>query len=69
MTFNEKSYSKITAKITGATSKVTFDGVTADSSLTPDDAKTQIDKIMNIVGEAVDTAGMARIITQEATAE
>ena len=69
MTFTDKNYCKITAKVTGSTSNITFNGVTPDSSLTPDNAKAQIDKIMNIVGKAVDTAGMTRVITQEATAE
>ena len=65
MIFSDKNISKITAKITNATDKITFDGCTT-ASTTPENAKAQIDKILAIVGKSVDTAGMTRIVTQEA---
>ena len=67
MQFTSKNAAKITAKITGETSKVYFDGVTT-ATITPENAKAQIDKIMQTVSKTVDTAGMTRTLTEEATA-
>ncbi len=66
MQFTSKNAAKITAQITGETGKVYFDGVTT-ANTTPESAKAQIDKIMAVVGKAVNTAGMTRQLTEEVT--
>jgi len=66
MVFTDKLNAKFSGKISGTTSKITIDGATT-ASTTPENAKAQIDKILNIVGKAIDTTGMTRTITQEAT--
>jgi len=66
MIFTDKITAKFSGKITGSTEKITIDGATV-ASTTPENAKAQIDKILDIVGKAIDTTGMTRTITQEAT--
>jgi len=66
MQFTEKFTSKISAQVTGSTEKITLDGLTI-AATTPENAKAQMDKILNIVNKAVNTSGMIRTITQEAT--
>lgn len=65
MQFVGRGTAKITGKLTGSTSSVSISGVTADST-TPENAKTQIDKILDVVGQSIVTAGMTRTITEEA---
>ena len=67
MQFTSRNAAKITAKVTGSTEKVSFDGTTT-ANVTPESAKTQIDKIMHVVNKTVNTSGMTRTIIQEATA-
>ena len=66
MTFESIQTTKITSKLNGSTNKITFAGVTAEST-TPENAQEQINKILNITGQSVTTSGMTRTITQEAT--
>lgn len=66
MQFTEKLTSKISAQVTGSTEKITLDGLTI-AATTPENAKAQMDKILHIVNKAVNTSGMIRTITQEAT--
>lgn len=68
MVFTTKEYAKIQAALTGSTNTITIDGVTSGTT-TPENAKTQIDKILRIVGRSVETAKMKQIITKEAAAE
>lgn len=67
MVFTAKTTAKIQAQLTGSTSTITVDGVTAGET-TPENAKAQIDKILYIVGKSVLTAKMKQIITKEAVA-
>lgn len=66
MQFTEKLTSKISAQVTDSTEKITLDGLTI-AATTPENAKAQMDKILHIVNKAVNTSGMIRTITQEAT--
>ena len=66
MTFESVTTTRITAKYTGATTSISMNGITAGET-TPENAKTQIDKILDIVSKSVTTTGMIRTITQEAT--
>ena len=68
MVFAEKETAKIQAMLSGSTSSITIDGVTSGAT-TPENAKAQIDKILNIVGRSVITAKMKQIITKEAVSE
>lgn len=68
MIFADPITAKFSGKITGATEKITIDGATARAT-TPENAKAQIDKMLGIVNKAIDTTGMTRTITQEATSE
>lgn len=65
MVFTAKSFAKIQAMLTGSTSTLTIDGVTSGET-TPENAKAQIDKILDIVGKSVVTTKMKQIITREA---
>ena len=65
MVFTTIQTAKITAMLTGTTNTLTIDGVTSGET-TPENAKTQIDKILNIVGKSVVTTKMKQIITREA---
>ena len=67
MTFTAKATAKISAKYSDSNGRITFDGTSTSNSLTPEDAKESIDKILGIVGRAVTKTGMTRTITQEAT--
>ena len=66
MTFENIQTTKITARYTDSENKITFNGVTA-AATTPENAKSQIDKILGIVDQSVTTTKMTRTITQEAT--
>lgn len=66
MEFTNPIVAKITAQVADSTEKVSINGVTADST-TVENAKSQIDKLLNIVNKSVYTAGMTRTIIQEAT--
>lgn len=66
MTFEALTTTKITAKFSDSTNSIAIGGVTAGTT-TPENAKTQIDKITGIFGRSVTTTGMKRTITQEAT--
>lgn len=66
MTFESLTTTKITAKFTGATTSISMAGITA-AATTPENAKAQIDKILDVIGKSVTTTGMTRTITQEAT--
>lgn len=68
MVFTELVTAKITAPLSGTTSTITIDGVTSGVT-TPENAKAQIDKILNIVGKSVTTSKMKQIITKEAAEE
>lgn len=56
----------ITASVANTTSKIALSGITSNREITPDTAKTQIDKLLNVVGKSVITAGMLRTQTEEA---
>lgn len=68
MVFTTKEYAKIQAQMSDSTNTITIDGVTSGET-TPENAKAQIDKILNIVGRAVATTKMKQIVTKEAVAE
>lgn len=68
MVFTTKEYAKIQAQISGSTGTITIDGVTSGAT-TPENAKAQVDKILNIVGKSVVTDKMKQIITKEAAVE
>lgn len=64
-TFNEKPAATIKARVTGTEDFISVPGTNPTS--TPDDAKTQIDKILALVGDkTVDIDGMTRTRTAEA---
>lgn len=64
-TFTSKPVAKIQAQLSGSTSTVTVDGITAADSLTAENATDSINKVLDVVGKSVIKAGMKRIITQE----
>ena len=65
MTFTQTPVATIKAKITGTTDSVSVQGTNPTS--TPENAKTQIDKILALVGtKTVSTAGMTRTRFEEA---
>lgn len=67
MTFQAKGVAKLTAKYTGSQNTVTFHGITTANDLTPENAKAQADKILDLVGRSCATSGMTRTRTEEAT--
>jgi len=67
MVFTEKETAKIQANLSDNSKSITIDGVTSGET-TPENAKTQIDKILDIVGKSVSTTKMRQIITKEAVA-
>lgn len=67
MVFTEKVTAKIQAQVSGTTGTITIDGITS-GTVTPENAKAQIDKILDIVGKSVETSKMKQIITKEAAA-
>ena len=48
LAFNNKPITTIKARVTGTTENVAFAGCTADNTLTPTDAATQINKVLAI---------------------
>lgn len=64
-TFVSEPTAKIQAQLSGSTSTITIDGVTAADSLTADNSVTQINKVLDVVGKAVVKTGIKRIITQK----
>lgn len=64
-TFVSKPVAKIQAQLSGTTSTVTIDGVTAAASLTAENSVTQINKVLDVVGKGVVKTGIKRIIVQE----
>ena len=68
MVFTTKEYAKIQAQMSDSTNTITIDGVTSGDT-TPENAKAQIDKILNIIGRSVSTTKMKQIVTKEAVAE
>ena len=65
MTFQDTQTVKINAGITGSTNTISINGITSQA-FTPETAKTQIDKFLDIVGISVKTNKMKRIRTEEA---
>lgn len=68
MTFENTATVNISAKLSGMTNKITFSGITNSNDLTPENAATQINKILAIVNKSVSATGMIKTITQEAIA-
>ena len=66
MQFLNSSTAKISGTLSGKTSRISIDGTTTETTPTPEEAKTQVDKILDIVGMSILTTGMTRTITQEA---
>ena len=64
-TFVSKPVAKIQAQLSGTTSTVTIDGITAAASLTAENSVTQINKVLDVVGKGVVKNGIKRIIVQE----
>ena len=65
MAFVTKPVAKIQANLSDNFSTITVDGITADDTLTETTATTEINKVLDIVGKAVTSTGMKRILTQE----
>lgn len=65
MIFQEKQSLKVQAPIANTTSKITLDGIKT-SAFTPEEAKTNMDILLNIVSISVNTNGMIRTRTEEA---
>lgn len=65
MVFTDLQTSKVTAMLTGTTNTITIDGITS-GTITPDNAQSQINKILAIVGKSVVKTKMKQIITREA---
>lgn len=64
-TFNNKPVATIKAKITGTSDSISVPGT--NPSTTPDNAKTQIDKLLNVVGtKTVAVEGMKQVRESEA---
>lgn len=65
--FNFKPVATLKAQsATDSKDTFTFHGVTT-ASTTPDNAATQINKILSIIGKSATTEKMTRTITEEAT--
>ena len=64
-TFNFKPVATLKAQSATSTDMFTFQGVTT-ANTTPDNAATQINKILGIVGKSATTEKMTRTITEEA---
>ena len=65
MVFTEKATAKIQAQITGTTNTMTIAGTNATET-DPENAATQINKLLDVVGKSVTTSGMVKIVEQEA---
>ena len=63
--FENKPTAKIQAQLSGSTSSITIDGVTAAASLTAENSVTQINKVLDVVGKSIVKPGIKRIIVQE----
>lgn len=66
MTFANTATVKISAYLGTTTNRITLDGITNDDTLTPENAATQINKILKIADQSVSATGMIKTITQEA---
>ena len=64
-TFNFKPVATLKAQSATSTDMFTFQGVTT-ANTTPDNAATQINKILGLVGKSANTDKMTRTITEEA---
>lgn len=64
-TFNFKPVATLKAQSATSTDMFTFQGVTT-ANTTPDNAATQINKILGLVGKSATTDKMTRTITEEA---
>ena len=64
--FQDKLTCTIASYFTGSTNKLSLAGINPDSSITPDQAATEINKFIAIVGKSVTTMKMERSIKQEA---
>lgn len=65
MTFEDRPFVKVSAPVQGTTGTISIDGITAQP-FTPEEAKTNLDILLNIVGKIVLTKNMKRIRTEEA---
>lgn len=65
MIFQDQPTVKVTSKISGTTNKISMTGITANA-FTPEEAQTQLNKILDIIGISVLTSGMTRTRTEEA---
>lgn len=65
MHFVGRGSAKLTAKVTGSTKTISLDGVTPNNT-TPENAKAQADKLLDIVNKSVQTSGMTRSVIEEA---
>ncbi len=66
LAFNNKPITTIKARVTGTTENVAFAGCTADNTLTPTDAATQINKVLAIIGKTISAdTNMIRTQVQE----
>jgi len=66
MIFEDKPFVKVTAVVENTTNTISIDGITANA-FTPEQAKTNLDILLNIVGKSVTTNKMKRIRTEEAS--
>ena len=64
-TFVTKPTAKITAQLSDSTADISIAGVTTADTLTAENAVTQINKVLDIVGQSIVQSGMKRILTQE----
>lgn len=64
-TFNTKPVATIKAKQVGESADITMPGVTT-ASTTPDNAATQINKILAVAGREISANGMIRTQVEEA---
>lgn len=66
MQFQTKSTATLSSVIGGGINRrISFSGVTTEE-ITPENAKTQIDRVMAIVNLSVLTTGMTRSLVEEA---
>ena len=64
-TFVTKPTAKITALLSGSTADISIAGVTTADTLTAENAVTQINKVLDVVGKSIVKNGIKRIIVQE----
>lgn len=65
MAFVTKPVAKIQANLTGTTTSIVVDGITAADTLDETTATTEINKVLDVVGKEITSTGMKRILTQE----